>query len=94
MGDADNGADVARGHGPSAPRWTASITANDATDLGQAIRRRRKALKLTQEDVAAQVGVARITVSAIENGKDTAQIGLVLQICRDLGLKVLIGTPG
>lgn len=60
----------------------------DPADLGQAIRQRRKVLGLTQEDVAAQVGVARITVSAVENGKETAQIGLVLQICRDLGLHI------
>lgn len=67
---------------------------SSVADLGKAIRRRRKALGLTQEDVAAQVGVARITVSAIENGKDTAHIGLVFQVCRDLGLLIMIEEPG
>ena len=66
----------------------------EAHDLGQAIRRRRKALGLTQEDVAAQVGIARITLSAIENGKETAHLGLVLQVCRDLGLHLTITDPG
>ncbi|MXN20371.1 helix-turn-helix domain-containing protein [Pseudooceanicola sp. GBMRC 2024] len=65
----------------------------NAHDLGQAIRRRRKALGLTQEDVAAQVGIARITVGAIENGKETAHIGLVLQVCRDLGLPLMTEGP-
>lgn len=62
-------------------------------DLGRAIRARRKALGLTQEDVAAQVGVSRITVGAVENGKDTAHVGIVLQICRDLGLHLSLGEP-
>ena len=37
-------------------------------------------------------GVSIPTVSAIENGKATAQIGLVLQICRDLGLRLTVGS--
>ncbi|NJS38945.1 MAG: helix-turn-helix transcriptional regulator [Rhodobacteraceae bacterium] len=57
-------------------------------DLGSALRARRKALGLRQSDVALQSGVTLATVSAIENGKETARIGLVLQICRDLGLQL------
>lgn len=57
-------------------------------DLGHAIRERRIALGLTQAEVAMQSGVSTPTVSAIENGKETARIGLVLQICRDLGLQL------
>jgi len=60
----------------------------DPAALGAAIRKRRRALGLRQSDVAMQSGVSTPTVSAIENGKDTARIGLVLQICRDLGLKL------
>lgn len=60
-------------------------------DLGRAIRDRRLALGLTQADVAMQSGVSTPTVSAIENGKETARIGLVLQICRDLGLQLTAG---
>jgi y4mF family transcriptional regulator len=61
-------------------------------DLGQAIRARRLELGLQQVDVAMQSGVSAPTVSAIENGKETARIGLVLQICRDLGLRIRIET--
>lgn len=60
-------------------------------DLGRAIRERRLALGLTQAEVAMQSGVSAPTVSAIENGKETARIGLVLQICRDLGLQLRAG---
>lgn len=65
-----------------------SAPINDPASLGQAIRARRKALGLRQEDVAMQSGVSLPTVSAIENGKETARLGLVLQICRDLGLSL------
>lgn len=63
-----------------------------AGDIGRAIRARRQELGLHQADVAMQSGVSTPTVSAIENGKETARIGLVLQICRDLGLELKIGT--
>ena len=70
----------------------ATVQVKDAASLGRAIRRRRKSLGLRQEDVATQTGISRATLLAIENGKDTAQIGLVLQLCRDLGLEVLVGS--
>lgn len=59
-----------------------------AEDLGRAIRDRRKVLGMTQADLAMQAGVSTPTVSAIENGKETAQIGLVLQLCEDIGLRL------
>lgn len=67
------------------------VTILTAADLGRAIRARRLALGLQQAEVAMQSGVSTPTVSAIENGKETARIGLVLQICRDLGLDLTIG---
>ncbi|SOC19214.1 helix-turn-helix domain-containing protein [Rhodobacter maris] len=70
-----------------------SITSvSTAEELGRAIRARRLALGLHQADVAMQSGVSAPTVSAIENGKETARIGLVLQICRDLGLQITLST--
>ena len=62
----------------------------DAKTLGIVIRERRNALGLRQEDVAMQSGISVPTVSAIENGKSTAQIGLVLQVCKDLGFKLFV----
>ena len=70
----------------------ATVQVKDAASLGRAIRQRRKSLGLRQEDVATQSGISRATLLAIENGKDTAQIGLVLQLCRDLGLEVTVGS--
>jgi len=59
-----------------------------AADLGAAIRQRRKELRLSQEDIADAVGVGRKFVSTVENGKPTAQIGLVLDLCRELGIQI------
>lgn len=57
-------------------------------ELGRAIRARRRALGLSQADLAAQTGLSQPTISAIERGKPTAQVGLVLTLCRDLGLRL------
>lgn len=59
-----------------------------AADLGAAVRQRRKELHMSQEDIADAVGVGRKFVSTVENGKNTAQIGLVLDLCRELGIRI------
>ena len=59
--------------------------------LGKAVRARRKQLKMTQEQLAMSSGISAVTVGAIENGKETARLGLVLQLCRDLGLRLRAG---
>ena len=70
---------------------TGSLTTiSTVAELGQAIRARRQALGLHQAEAAMQSGVSAATFSAIENGKETARIGLVLQICRDLGLQITL----
>lgn len=65
-------------------------TVQTAADLGKVIRDKRMELGLLQADVAMQSGVSTPTVSAIENGKETARIGLVLQLCRDLGIRLTV----
>jgi DNA-binding XRE family transcriptional regulator len=65
----------------------------DPASLGRAIRQVRKASKITQEDLSLQTGISRTTIRAIEQGKETAHVGLVLQLCRDLGMTVIIGAP-
>lgn len=59
-----------------------------ATDLGRLLRLRRKELGLLQADVAMQSGISPATLSAIENGKETAQIGIVFKLAADLGIKI------
>ncbi|MCP4826237.1 MAG: helix-turn-helix transcriptional regulator [Shimia sp.] len=61
-------------------------------DLGMALRKRRKALGITQQSLALQSGVSVPTIIAAEKGKETAQIGVVFALCRDLGLDLLAET--
>lgn len=64
----------------------------DAASLGAVLRQTRKALGLTQETLSLQTGISRPTIRSIEQGKETAHLGLVLQMCRDLGV-TLEATP-
>ena len=57
-----------------------------ANDLGALIRDRRNKLGITQQELAEKAGVSRIWVVALEQGKPTAQIDLVLRTLRELGL--------
>lgn len=71
-----------------APALPSRVSVHSPVELGAAIRRRRRALGLRQADVALRSGLSLPTVGAIERGKDSAQIGLVLGLARDLGLRL------
>ena len=49
---------------------------------------------MTQDELAEVVGVGRKFISSVENGKETAQIGLILNLCRELGLEITLMTGG
>jgi y4mF family transcriptional regulator len=57
-------------------------------ELGNLIRSVRKALGLTQKQLALASHTNRRFVIEIEVGKPTAQIGKVLQVLRTLGVSV------
>ena len=59
-----------------------------STDFGQVLRARRRALSLTQEDVAGVVGVNRRVISELERGKGTVRLEIALEAARTLGLDV------
>nr|PZN76872.1 MAG: transcriptional regulator [Pseudomonadota bacterium] len=62
--------------------------------LGALIRARRRELKLGQEVLAARVGVSRPWLSAVERGKPTAEIGLLLRTLTALGLTLDVRVEG
>ncbi|GAA0473139.1 hypothetical protein Ade02nite_86740 [Paractinoplanes deccanensis] len=55
------------------------------SDLGSFIRYRRKAAGLSQTDLASRAEVSRRWLCALEAGKPTAEIGLVLRVIAALG---------
>jgi HTH-type transcriptional regulator/antitoxin HipB len=72
-----------------------------AKDLGALIRDRRNELGLTQQDLADKTGVSRVWVVALEKGKPSAQLELVLRTLHQLGMAISVdsakpslSTPG
>ncbi len=69
----------------------ASIHSTD--DLGALIRAERKALGLTQGDLAAACGFSLRFISEVERGRGSAGIGRVLHVLKMLGLEVVLKSP-
>jgi HTH-type transcriptional regulator / antitoxin HipB len=59
-------------------------------DIGQAVRHKRKEQGILQEKAAGLSGVGTKFLSQLENGKETAEIGKILQVLRAIGLEVYI----
>ena len=62
----------------------------DAHGFGQAVRARRLALGLSQAALARDIGVTRQWLIAIERGKSSANLGLVLRLVDALGLQLVL----
>ena len=59
-----------------------------ATDMKNIIRSRRKALGLSQEELAKRCSVSRQTVNAIENDKYDPSLSLAFALAKELQLTV------
>lgn len=53
-------------------------------NVENAIRKRRKELKMSQEELAKKCGVSRQTVNAIENNKYDPTLSLAFGLAREL----------
>lgn len=58
---------------------------NNARDLGTYVRDQRRAGGLSQNDLAARAAVSRRWLAALEAGKASAEVGLVLRVVTALG---------
>lgn len=58
--------------------------------LGMRIKERRKALKITQKELADLAGISINTVVAAERGQGDPKISTYLAICNVLGLKLIV----
>ena len=65
----------------------------DPASLGRVIRDTRRALGVTQSDLALSVGVGVRFVVDIEKGKLTAQIGKAMQVLAALGIVMQVVVP-
>jgi HTH-type transcriptional regulator/antitoxin HipB len=57
-------------------------------ELAQVVREQRKRRGLSQQRLSELVGVSRQWIIALEQGKPTAELGLVLQALSAIGLRV------
>jgi HTH-type transcriptional regulator/antitoxin HipB len=65
-----------------------NMNVSSSSELGEAVRRMRKAKGLRQTELALAAGTGRRFIVDLEHGKQTAQLGEVLRVLRALGLKV------
>ncbi|NJM54854.1 MAG: helix-turn-helix transcriptional regulator [Verrucomicrobiae bacterium] len=56
--------------------------------LGEAVRSRRRHLKLTQEKLAEKSGLSTVFISRIECAKESPSLDSLVKIARALGVKV------
>jgi len=61
-----------------------------AEELGAQIRARRKALRLTQDELAAVARVTPRLLGEVERGKASAQLAGLLRILAALGLGLVV----
>ncbi|ANO51894.1 helix-turn-helix transcriptional regulator [Woeseia oceani] len=64
-----------------------------AEDLGRLVKKERKALGLTQAELALTSGTGLRFISDLENGKPTCQIGKTLTVLKTLGIRLMTSSP-
>jgi transcriptional regulator with XRE-family HTH domain len=70
-----------------APHWKASCVPKPANvQVASQVRARRTALKLTQEELAVELGVTHQHVSRIEGGHAVPSLELLVRLSRRLGV--------
>lgn len=67
---------------------------SSSSQLGAAFRQRRKDLRLTQQDLADLASVSVRFLSDLENGKETARLGLVIAVASALGWRIEANVAG
>ena len=80
--------------GKGAPKTLPYGKVRNVGDIGGAIRAKRTAIGMRQEQLAALAGVGPRFLSEIENGKESAEVGKVLHVLLRLGLEVSIRPRG
>ena len=63
------------------------------SDLSAVLKRRRKALRIRQEELAGLYDMSRYTVIAAESGEGDPKLSTVLKLVEALGLR-LVAIPG
>ncbi len=62
-------------------------------ELGLLMRATRKLQKLRLDDLAGSAGVGPVFVRDVERGKETVQLGRVMQVLSELGIELKVDVP-
>ena len=57
-------------------------------DLSEVIKNRRKALAISQQDLAEMAGIGLATIKDIERGKGNPSMGTISKIMEVLGMEI------
>ena len=68
-------------------------TLKSATELGELIRRARKAQNIRQDDAAGSIGVSENFLGKVERGSESVQWGKLFQVLDGLGLRLIVDLP-
>lgn len=68
-----------------------NMLARSPRQMGQIIQRQRKALGMSQTELAALTGVRQERISRIESGHDGAKIATICDLLAALGLEMTVG---
>ncbi len=61
---------------------------NTLKALGRKIQKLRKAQKITQEELAEMVGISRVYMGYIEQGRESPSLKLLMKLSKKMGVKV------
>lgn len=56
--------------------------------LGWKVQKLRKQKKLTQEELADQLGISRVYMGYIEQGRESPSLKLLMKVSRKFGVKI------
>lgn len=73
-----------------APATAAGVPIESVSQIGHLLRQRRKALGISQDQLAGKAGVGRRFISELENGKKTLEVDKVLTALRHVGIRTLL----
>ncbi|WP_437882085.1 helix-turn-helix domain-containing protein [Pseudomonas sp. LRF_L74] len=65
----------------------------DPAQLGQLVRTLRRSQGIRQDDLASMVGVSHVFLRDVESGKGTVQLGKVLALLQELGVRLHAEVP-
>ncbi|MBD9484069.1 helix-turn-helix transcriptional regulator [Pseudomonas sp. PDM14] len=69
------------------------IPIDNTADLGALARSLRRQQGIRQDDLAAIIGASHVFLRDVELGKETVQLGKVLRLLDELGVRLLLQVP-